>query len=289
MIKKWSGIVSYNIGFVTFFDILGFKKLIETKSYDEMKAIIDNFYKTNLNSISKVGEYDFSIETISFSDSVVRVSILSENYSQKDYCNALLNELTNLSCIQMELIKSGVLIRGGISFGEIYYNSNDGVVFGVGLNDAYKLESELANYPRIIIDPNILDELEDYLDGDDKETIFNIMKCLSLDKDGVFFIDYLKQSMSLQYFIQEHYFGKVNENIFYEDMKAHKKLIIENIDMKMDLKLQQKYNWLTSYHNEINLKSYEDVLPKSEAAETLILDDDNPLYRNYINTCYMYK
>src|ERR1700756_3728702 len=48
----------------------------------------------------------------------------------------------------------GFLIRGGIALGGLYHSSD--IVFGEALIDAYRLESKVAVYPRILISPTVL-------------------------------------------------------------------------------------------------------------------------------------
>ncbi len=68
----------------------------------------------------------------------------------------------------------GLLIRGGVAIGPLHHR--DGVVVGVAMNEAHRLESQVANYPRIIIsrevisrtNPQVRGEL--FLTGDDGHT-----------------------------------------------------------------------------------------------------------------------
>lgn len=48
-----------------------------------------------------------------------------------------------------------ILIRGAITKGPLYVNND--IIFGQGLTNAYILESNSAIYPRIIIEPNLLE------------------------------------------------------------------------------------------------------------------------------------
>lgn len=283
--------MSYKYGVVTFFDILGFKNLIQEKSSDEIKGIIDNFYKINSSMYLKTDKFNHHIKTISFSDSIVRTYTLEEEYNELDYCSAIFNELCNLSVIQLELLNQGVLIRGGVSFEKIYCNTNKGIIFGPGLNSAYALESEIANFPRIIVDPEIINKIEDIFEQEDREcknTICNIMKCLKLDDDGIFFIDYLRQSIALQNLNQtiEYY----ENNLLYADMKSHKELIVNNVmtNLKSGIKIHQKYNWLTSYHNKTIISIDESLLSKEKKSELFIIEEDSPIFKEFIETCYLY-
>lgn len=49
------------------------------------------------------------------------------------------------------------LLRGGISIGQLFID--DVMVWGEALLNAYYLEDKVANYPRIIIDKNIVSEI----------------------------------------------------------------------------------------------------------------------------------
>lgn len=51
----------------------------------------------------------------------------------------------------------GWLLRGGISIGQLFID--DVMVWGDALLKAYYLEDKIANYPRIIIDKNVVDEI----------------------------------------------------------------------------------------------------------------------------------
>lgn len=151
---------------VTFIDILGFKNLVEKMSDNEMSEILSIFHKYNtenpldrytFNNCMSTEKLAFNIKTIFFSDSVVRIryafdwdkGVLSDGH----YMYILENELLLLADIQSELLKKGILIRGGTTIGDILYDEETNQLFGKAMNRAYELESKIANYPRIVIDP----------------------------------------------------------------------------------------------------------------------------------------
>ncbi len=53
------------------------------------------------------------------------------------------------SQIATRALNIGFLIRGGLTVGPLFHQ--DGVVFGKAMVDAYRIESRIANYPRIVI------------------------------------------------------------------------------------------------------------------------------------------
>lgn len=60
--------------------------------------------------------------------------------------------LCNCEPIFLRFIKEKILFRGGVSYGDAYIDSCRSMFFGDAVNRAYKLESEIAIHPRIVID-----------------------------------------------------------------------------------------------------------------------------------------
>jgi hypothetical protein len=75
-------------------------------------------------------------------------------------------------------------LRGAIVFGDICHKKE--VIFGPAVIQAYEMERKVAKWPRVVVDPQLIDLLSD----ENKRYIFDIM--LSKDMDGLPFIDYLK-------------------------------------------------------------------------------------------------
>jgi hypothetical protein len=63
-------------------------------------------------------------------------------------------EIVDLTHLQLDLVRHGILVRGCITVGEAYHRS--GAVFGPGVLRAHQIESKHATHPRIIVDPLIL-------------------------------------------------------------------------------------------------------------------------------------
>jgi hypothetical protein len=61
-----------------------------------------------------------------------------------------------MAVIQTRGTGLGFLVRGGITIGDIVHDEE--VVFGPALNRAYHLEHDIAKYPRIVVDPEVVDE-----------------------------------------------------------------------------------------------------------------------------------
>lgn len=63
--------------------------------------------------------------------------------------------LCNCEPLFLRFIKERILFRGGVSYGNAYIDPCKSMFFGDAVNRAYKLESEIAIHPRIVIDDAI--------------------------------------------------------------------------------------------------------------------------------------
>lgn len=250
---------------VSFIDILGFKHLIESKTCEEMLEIHDAFYQVN----KEEGEELLGFKIINFSDSIVR----SATHNAYLPHHPIVYEVLALLDIQWKLIYChDVLIRGAVTIGDLYVNRTDekATVFGKALNEAYRLESKKAKYPRIIIDKNALKKLDSY----DQKALSNLLK--KDDSDDCYFINYL----NCEHSIHDHI------DIEYKNfLEKHKKVceqLLEKGNQEKDEGLLEKGIWLKNYHNKhishciSNLKSHpelQDILDIATLEQLLIHDD----------------
>jgi hypothetical protein len=157
----------YQNKFVLFIDILGWGKLITdtsdaTEEHEHLLSILKQIKEISdfqsdasdvINTIQANSNFDLgsaSVKSIHFSDSIVfSFSPTSASFTQ------VFGMVSGLSSI---LAKYGYFIRGGLDFGKIHHEGD--VIFGPALNQSYKLESEDATYPRIILSNESLDKIE---------------------------------------------------------------------------------------------------------------------------------
>ena len=164
-------ILKYDERLVAFIDILGFKEIVKQSEKDSSRieliysvlSYLKNWEvpkKWNLKFVEieedaqKKGIERFDIRnktnSTSFSDSIV-VSVKVEN----DINEVASTLIVNLAYIGAILFEQGILFRGGLTIGNIIHDEH-GTVFGQGLIDAYKLESNNSKYPRIILSDKLL-------------------------------------------------------------------------------------------------------------------------------------
>ncbi|WP_293887852.1 MULTISPECIES: hypothetical protein [unclassified Sphingobacterium] len=144
--------------FVAFFDILGFKNLVEKNSHEDLIKIYNDALCDTVNKIREIGiehhNYDKtaveSLESISqfiISDSIILI--------QNEFNHRGLFFLILQSRVLLRMgINEGIPLRGAISLGEISVLENLGTtIVGRGLTNAYQMES-IQNWSGAIIDPN---------------------------------------------------------------------------------------------------------------------------------------
>ncbi len=230
---------------VTFLDILGFKNKLSNnglnKAVQDLKACcrhaaLGKLAKEHGNPYKLDNDKEFSLV---MSDSIVRMRTLN-SYAP------FFMELIDLVHAISDLSIQGFFIRGGISIGEVYYDPNSNLVVSKALSRSYKLESEIANIPRVIIDPVLLKlsgkdlrlKKEEHSFQEEKKYIDRLIR---KDSDGHYFVDYLKA-----------YFAELDNpnSDFPKVVNMHK----EKIEIQLhteDLRVQQKYGWLAEYHNTV--------------------------------------
>ena len=148
--------IQYREAIVTFIDILGFEDMIinygENEIYEILQLFHSQYSQNSLSNHAKLGR-TYTSEVYFFSDSVVRVKYT--DYEDL-WLNTATDEVISLAVIQLELLKRNIHIRGGCTKGMIYSDSSSNILFGPALNEAYKIESELSVYPRIVISEDVM-------------------------------------------------------------------------------------------------------------------------------------
>jgi hypothetical protein len=156
---------------VAFIDILGFGELVRRIGDDPALHAKIHSALTNIHHYKKSAERpdtaQSDLKVSVFSDSIV-ISAETSNF------HGVMWTAVHLQC---SLLLSGVLLRGGIARGRIVHSSE--ILYGEGLLNAHRLESKVAIYPRIVIDPSLIDEVDEGY-----RRIF-----LAQDTDGLWFID----------------------------------------------------------------------------------------------------
>ncbi|MEZ5031888.1 MAG: hypothetical protein R2787_10850 [Saprospiraceae bacterium] len=234
-----------------FLDILGFSEHVNKsvgKNGDDIQEKIHEIY----SSISQIGNnirpFSYSNETriiTQFSDSIVVSFEISDD-------DAFIKLLDDLNIIVLNLINKEYLVRGGISLGKLVHTNN--IVFGPAINSAYELESNIAIYPRIIFDKELIEELTHpgnrllkTLANNEFESSYYWKE----DFDGKYYLNYLKGGQLIMDPVDYH-------DIFLPKIR---KYIMRNLNNRVSQKVRTKYGWLKSKFNEVILDLEKEGLP----------------------------
>ncbi|MHC1747204.1 MAG: hypothetical protein AB9856_02300 [Cellulosilyticaceae bacterium] len=220
-------------------DILGFSQMIITscKEGDGNKLLREINYLINKNKQCIIPNKYSQGKIKIFTDNMVVA------YPIKDDGEEELDEiLENVSEYQFNLALEGLFVRGGISVGEFYINED--IVFGPALLDAHCAESEIACYPRIVLDKKTVKRLQRYINYYEVAPQQN--KIL-IDNDGNWFLNYL--NTIFKYYREcnnEYEFERIQHGLLLK----HKEKIEEMLLLqKENIRVWDKYVWVANYHN----------------------------------------
>lgn len=217
--------VKNSLSVIAFLDILGAKEIINQNA-DESLNLVYKSYTEAITQYKKRTDPHFPIPKINiFSDNISISFCIDENLDNIMEC--IFSVILFCSVLTMQFWLNGLLVRGGITVG--YCFSDDLMVWGKALVRAYEIESTIAIYPRIVIDP-FADEIFDFLS---KPKYKNL---ICKDFDGL-------------YFINIFYSDKPTGLPFLEELIYDIEKRIEALD-KTNLKERQKLKWLLNYFME---------------------------------------
>lgn len=242
--KKPKKKAKYETRVVCFLDILGFRDHVQktlrqdgSDDEDAIKSIIGAF---DLVRESFTDKYTRKKRFSQFSDSVV-VSFPIASESEVFYT------LFDILLVQLNLVNRGFLCRGGVTVGKIVHTPNH--VFGPAVNEAYRLEKEIAVYPRIVVSKDAI------LAGikaparhhHPRHELESIMGIVTEDLDGQFYVDYISKACD-QLDDPECDFPIYCSNL--------RKLIKPGLQCS-DLHVRKKYEWAKDKYNSVAKESGE--------------------------------
>lgn len=278
--------------YTVFIDILGYSNIIENISNEdqsneifELLNMIELSIKEYFNQASESSTYkEYSLHYAFFSDCIILsfvpkkgIEIAKEEivYFNQTTLEFIFTWIMNAQFIA--LIKTGFLLRGGISSKDIYW-SNDNKVVGPALIEAYKLESKKASWARII--------LSEELSAD--ESLMNHINLVSLytnhtylphtlllkeENESFYYYNYLGRMLArmnpnnlfpetmdtdLVHYVDESipdWKQKISKEVYFEVAEItdtflfeHTKIILENINHESEY-IREKYINLKKFHN----------------------------------------
>jgi hypothetical protein len=244
-------IYKYRRSLVTLIDILGFKKIVETKDANSIGKILSDIKEISAGDAENGIIAPGLAGSIAFSDTIVRVCPVDTS----DSTGAFFYELNSLNYILTTAVGNGVFLRGGITIGEVYFNLDTEIIFGPAMNRAYEIESKLAIYPRIIIDPLLIKAYaaEPVLRGQAHSLEMDqeyTSKFLRTSEDELQFVDYLTAAKDD---LEEM---KMNYREFLIDHRQRIIAAVKTTDKIISAR--QKFFWLANYHNKVVQEQFDE-------------------------------
>lgn len=220
----------YIIGYI---DFLGIKeKMKKDSSFESLQILKFLLSRTKatacyISNINIINNFEIKI----FSDNIV----IAQKVNEERLSDQIISIVNLIGSIQFHaLMQFDFWLRGGITIGELFID--DTVVWGMGLIEAYNMENNLANYPRVILSDKILRKYDDC-----KTKVLNLYALIKEDFDGLWFVDFifaapnLKMIPTISEFLSEKVALYVNE----------------------PYRVKQKINWTITYFNSYCCKHKE--------------------------------
>jgi hypothetical protein len=250
----------YKQTLITFIDILGFKELVASKSCEEMQQILRGFYFSS-NSHEPASIFDTTV--IQFSDTIVRMKLLR---SDSNFANPseLAWELKYVANMHQTMLGLGYPLRGAITVGEAFWT--DRQAFGPGFVRAYELESQFARFPRILVDPVVVDAFAQANEAEfENSEMFSrerTQRKMLIDVDGLQYLDCLSLALIIDYFENDEvtdYFRRMRE-VIARCLESH----------ALQPSILEKYQWLANDYNRCVLR-YKYYIDLEGASHTCLL------------------
>jgi len=230
-----------------FLDILGFAEAIRKAAsegrqqahLDILKAALDeahNLFREDsalYERFSSVRVAPYLIKV--FTDNIVLgIPIHSDGESELGHMLRLVGNY------QFTLVQHGFFVRGGITVGDIYMDSD--TAYGKALLDAYVAESTLARDPRVVLDSKAMQLVHQHLLYYDRVSTAPHNLDLLLDSDGQMFVNYLMIPLD----------GDRPDEAYLGLLQRHRQVIMDKLQEFVAYpQYWSKYMWSGIYHNVI--------------------------------------
>lgn len=151
----------YRKALVYFIDVLG------TKAADFDKLLhIANIFHDEMEDVQKRHnpKSHGTRRVMAFSDCAYIIYAPNEEWMKNDRTlhEYLYTSFFNTSLTLCHFAAEGFLCRGGAAYGDIYFEDRRSSLFGPAVNEAYKIESQEAKYPRIMVESRLAESILEF-------------------------------------------------------------------------------------------------------------------------------
>lgn len=147
--------------YIAYVDILGFSDLVRSKNWREKIERVFEIVRISIQRTSTAATTNIvpkdPLRSLFSSDSIVLWQKPDDDSKWEEKVKALRFLLHAVEKIQFLCAIENIWMRGGISYGEVLYDSKNSNVAGPGYIEAYKLE-QVAEFPRVLVDSKIIQD-----------------------------------------------------------------------------------------------------------------------------------
>lgn len=250
--------MGYRKGLVYFIDVLGTKDrsfdsnlLIATQFHKEMKGVQERHRRTSVGDRA----------VFSFSDCAYLVYALKEEYKDDEETRLkyIYQSLYNTTQTVATFLSNGFLCRGGIVYGDVYFDLNENIIFGPAVNQSYILESKIAIYPNIILEEQLAKEILEFDRSlklnDPLASMQNGQIILHNELTNQYYLNYLNYLCgvsSVDLSTRAYSF----EQLYLEAVQRSEEQIVEN---EGNASVVKKHRWQIDYLNRVKEMRYSEV------------------------------
>jgi len=243
--------VSYAHAVVALLDIVGFGDLVKksraaARPLKVLDALRSQFHIPDNHATH-------GLRLILMSDTVVYL-VLTEPDWQRQPGTAVMSALSRVASAQMKLLEHGILLRGGLTRGHVHFDDSTNTVVGPALCVAHEIESRAAVFPRVAVDPALIDGAASMCRNG------SVIRF----SDGIWFVNYLR-------LVDPMVIAPCYENASRdaEMLEAHKKAVLGYMTKACSAETHAKCAWLVMYHNVFAEHLHDRIrrlgAPKSDA------------------------
>lgn len=221
-----------------FFDILGYKEMAKSAAaaadggVEFLNRLVDGLSAAQAEVRDWTGE---DARWTSFTDCVVVGLPIFQ-----DGEGTLGNALLMCAYVQLELVRRGFFVRGGVDAGMLHMD--DVAVFGQSLVAAYEAESIVAVYPRIVLTQNACNLMDRHLKSYGRIAHSPQNRSILCDRDDVRFVDYLSTAA----------WDEDGGQLHLDTIREHKHVVETGLRLhRKRRRVWDKFAWAATYHNSV--------------------------------------
>lgn len=194
--------------------------------------------------------------------------------SRKDKMKLINIAMSNTSISLLRFLNAGYLVRGGITFGEAYFDELG--FFGPAVEEAFRLESKYAKVPIVALDPKLGEEFSVW---ELSETSMELVNLLMTSRPMLVEKGIVEE--------EDDYTEKYFLNIFYQLEGFSQSLSLETEDVELPIIKQRLFEIIIS--DKIKYIDNDNVYSKLVWMENYLKTKHNRLRQGIVGTGFVQK